>query len=247
MVLGVNGATFFISALLLSRVSLGVGGRQTTEERAGSLWRSASEAFRVTRVPKGVGTLLLISAVSVFAGAVMNVAEPLLATGPLHAGNAGYSILIAFYGTGLVTGSLLCAKAGSCLSRLRRLWIIGNAVCGVGMIGSAAAPNLAAASCAFALTGAANAIIVAIELRLLQELVSPGQLGRVLGAHDTLQNVAVLAAFLSAGALVSPGASRTAFAAGGAMLVLLAVMAAVLLAPRARSEPVSVGQLSLVD
>ena len=121
MVLGVNGATFFISALLLSRVSLGVGGRQTTEERAGSLWRSASEAFRVTRVPKGVGTLLLISAVSVFAGAVMNVAEPLLATGPLHAGNAGYSILIAFYGTGLVTGSLLCAKAGSCLSRLRRL------------------------------------------------------------------------------------------------------------------------------
>ena len=46
----------------------------------------------------GVGALVVLT------GAMFNVLAPLLATGPLHAGGSGYSVLMALYGLGMVAG-----------------------------------------------------------------------------------------------------------------------------------------------
>jgi len=224
LVLGLNGVTFLLAAALLSRVSLGTGAK-TRDGASETVWRATRAGVGIARRTPGVPALLLISAASVFAGAVMNVAEPLLATGPLHAGKAGYSLLVAVYGGGMVVMSLLCTSAGSRTARLRVLWLAGNGLCAVGMIGSAAAPSLVVAAGTFALTGAANALILSPEIRLFQQLVPGGVLGRVLGFRDTAANVAMLAAFLSAGALLSLFDTRAVFAIGGVALLALTVVA----------------------
>jgi MFS family permease len=231
LVLGLNGLTFLLAAALLSRVPLGTGGRaddeagETDDQPVETVWSATRAGIGVARRTRGVPALLVIGGASVFAGAVMNVAEPLLATGPLHAGKAGYSLLVAVYGAGMVVTSLLCTSAGGRTARLRMLWLAGNGLCAVGMLGSAVAPSLVVAAGTFALTGAANALIVSPEIRLFQQLVPSGTLGRVLGFRDTATNVAMLAAFLSAGVLLSQFGTRAVFAIGGVALLVLTVLA----------------------
>jgi MFS family permease len=165
--------------------------------------------------------LLLIAGVSILAGALMNVAEPLLATGPLHAGSSGYSVLVAVYGAAMAAGSAATARAGSSVSRLRRWLVVGMAVQGAGMIGSAAAPGLGFAIVTFALTGAGNALFCTPEVRLLQELAGERLLGRVFGLRDAVTNLAYVVAFVSSGALIAVLGVRPVFALGGVGLLAL--------------------------
>jgi MFS family permease len=152
----------------------------------------------------------------------MNVAEPLLATGRLGAGNSGYSVLVAVYGAAMVVGSLVLARAGSSVIGLRRRMLVGLVVQGAGMIGSAAAPDLGWAVASFAVTGVGNALNIGPELRLIPELVSEHILGRVFGLRDMLVNVAFTLAFLSAGAVLAAVGVRAVFVLGGlGMLVLV--------------------------
>ncbi len=153
----------------------------------------------------------------------MNVAEPLLATGPLDAGNSGYSLLVAVYGAAMVIGSVVLSRAGSSVGGLRRRLLVGLVLQGIGMIGSAAAPSLDWAVASFALTGIGNMLSVGPEIRLIQELVGERFLGRVFGLRDMLTNVAFVLAFLSAGAVLAAVGVRAVFALGGAGLVMLAI------------------------
>lgn len=235
-VLAANGATFLISAAVLrtARIASGAGPREAAEgadpreapegeaERS-SLWSSTVDGVNLTRRIPGVTVLLAIGTVSILAGALMNVAEPLLATGPLHAGSSGYSVLVAVYGAAMAAGSLAWSRAGSSVGRLRRWLLAGLAVQGIGMIGSAIAPQLAFAALTFAVTGAGNALLVGPEVRLLQELVSDRLLGRAFGLRDTLSNLAYVLAFVSAGAVLATLGVRAVFAVGGGALLLLAL------------------------
>jgi MFS family permease len=225
LVLAANGVTFLVSAALLSSIQIDRRARSPEEPEAEdervSLWTSTLEGARSAGRLPGVSVLLAIGAISILAGALMNVAEPLLATGPLHAGNSGYSLLVAVYGAAMTAGSVATSRAGSSVSRLRRWLVLGLAAQGVGMIGSAAAPNLGWASASFALTGAGNALFLGPELRLLQELVGERLLGRVFGLRDTVANLAYVLAFLSAGAVLALLGVRAVFALGGIALIAL--------------------------
>jgi MFS family permease len=247
LILAVNGATFLVSALLLSSVPFGCGTAARAEpidpanaqhasdpdpERSrGSLWSSTIDGMRSAAHIPGVGALLLVGAISVLAGGLMNIAEPLLATGPLRAGNAGYSVLVSAYGVGMVAASLINARAGSGITSLRRRLLLGILVEGIGMIGSAAAPSLSWAIASFALTGASNALLIGSEIRLFQELVSERLLGRVFGLRDTLCNVAFVVAFLTAGAVLGLLGVQAVFALGGGALVALAAISTTALRP----------------
>src|SRR6185312_5984649 len=184
-----------------------------------SLWSSTVDGVRSARRIPGVSMLLFIAGASVLAGALMNVAEPLLATGPLHAGSSGYSVLVAVYGASMAAASAATARAGSSVNRLRRWLVIGMAVQGAGMIGSAAAPSLRFATVSFALTGAGNAFLAGPEVRLLQELAGDRLLGRLFGLRDTLITSAYVVAFVSAGAVIAALGVRAVFALGGVGLL----------------------------
>ncbi|MGN6869389.1 MAG: MFS transporter [Solirubrobacteraceae bacterium] len=229
IVLAANGATFLVSAAVLrtlriDRATVSPAQSDHATERA-SLWSSTIEGVQSARRLAGVSLLLFIASASVLAGALMNVAEPLLATGPLHAGSSGYSVLVAVYGASMAAASVATARAGSSVNRLRRWLMIGMAVQGAGMIGSAAAPSLGFATISFALTGAGNGLLAGPEVRLLQELASERLLGRVFGLRDFLVNAAYVVAFVSAGAVLAALGVQAIFALGGAGLLALTAAA----------------------
>lgn len=228
-VLAANGATFLVSAVVLStvRIDRTTGSSQQTalEQKRISLWASTLDGARSARLQPGVSMLLMIGGVTVLAGALMNVAEPLLATGPLHAGSSGFSVLVAVYGAAMAAASAATARAGSSVNRLRRWLMVGMAVQGLGMIGSAAAPGLGFAMASFAVTGAGNALFSTPEVRLLQELAGTRLLGRVFGLRDTACNLAFVLAFLSAGAVLAAVGVRAVFILGGAGLLALSTAA----------------------
>jgi MFS family permease len=242
-VLAVNGFTFVVSAAVLHTVRIDSGvcesdAPEAAQDEPTSLWTLTVEGARATRQIPGVTVLLSIATVSILAGALMNVAEPLLATGPLHAGSAGYSVLVAVYGAAMAAGSLATSRAGSNVNRLRRWLVTGLVVEGLGMIGSAAAPHLAWALMTFAATGAGNALLCGPEVRLLQELVTERLLGRAFGLRDALGNLAYVLAFVSAGAVLAALGVRAVFAIGGVTLLLLALSACLRLRPeRSKALP----------
>lgn len=225
LVLAANGVTFLVSAAALRTLRIDRDttspGRSSSESERASVWSSTIQGVQAARRIPGLSVLLCIGGCSVLAGALMNVAEPLLAVGPLHAGSSGYSVLVAVYGASMAATSAATARAGSSVNRLRRWLMIGMAVQGAGMIGSAAAPSLAFAIVSFALTGAGNGLLAGPEVRLLQELASDRLLGRVFGLRDTLINSAYVLAFVSAGAVLAALGVQAIFALGGIGLLAL--------------------------
>lgn len=220
-VLAVNGATFLMSAALLAGVPLGHGNADHAD--GVSLWSATREGARAAAEMPGIPALLVTGAVSVLAASVMNVAEPLLATGPLAAGKSGYSLLVAVYGAGMVIGSVINARAGCDVGNLRSRLLVGVALNGVGMVASALAPTLGWAIGSFLLTGISNSLIVGPEARLFQELVAERLLGRVFGLQSMLTDIAYVVAFLSSGLLLTTVGVRSVFAFGGSLLLALTV------------------------
>ncbi len=245
VVLVLNALSFVGSAVLLGGVDLGPrpatagdagnegdarageSGPGAGESRHGSVWADTRAGTQAALALPGVPVLMGVGALVVLTGAMFNVLAPLLATGPLHAGGSGYSLLMALYGLGMVAGSWANARAGSDIHGLRRRWLVGIAVSGIAMAGAALAPNLGLALVAFTLIGLGENLLVGPEMRLMQEMVSERLLGRAFGLKDVLENLAFVSAFLGAGALLSLAGVRTVFVGAGLVTVALSLVGAV--------------------
>jgi sugar phosphate permease len=110
----------------------------------------------------------------------------------------------------LTLASLKPIKAGRC------------SLSGVAMAVAALAPNLPLALLAFTFVGLGENLLVGPEMRLMQEMVAERMLGRVFGLKDVLENIAFVAAFLGAGALLSLAGVRAVFVGAGLVTVALA-------------------------
>jgi MFS family permease len=234
VVLVLNAVSFVASAVLLAGVDLGPwkadspGDRADSEETPpGSVWAHTREGARAAAAMAGVPVLMIVGALVVFTGAMFNVLAPLFATGPLHTDGSGYSVLMALYGLGMVAGSWTNARAGSDIGGLRRRWLVGIGVSGAAMAVAALAPNLALALVAFTFIGLGENLLVGPEMRLMQEMVADRMLGRVFGLKDVLENIAFVAAFIGAGALLTVAGVRAVFVGAGVMTVALAFVGAV--------------------
>jgi MFS family permease len=238
VVLITNAVTFVASACLLGGLDLGPHADDPREsnEMQHSIWAQTGAGVRAVAETPGVAVLIGVAALVVLTGAMFNVLAPLFATGPLRAGESGYSILMALYGTGMVAGSLANARAGCDIPGLRRRWLFGIAMSGVAMTAAAVAPNFVAALISFTLIGLAENVLVGPEMRLVQELVAERLLGRVFGFKDVLENVAFVTAFLGAGALLTVANVRAVFVGAGLLTLGLAGVAAWSFAAEPRRE-----------
>jgi MFS family permease len=201
----VNGVTFALSALILVRLPLdrsstGVPADQMPAEA--SLLREGLGGWRDVAALIDVRIVIFASSAAMFFGGVFNVAEPLFATETLNAGEAGYSVLVAVYGIGFIVGSLSGSGGGE-PPLLRRRYVQGLAVVGVGSLFTAFAPTLGLALVTFALGGVGNGVLVVYERLLIQRRVAEGHFGRAFGLADTLASWGLAAAFLVAGGLAS--------------------------------------------
>jgi MFS family permease len=209
-----NGATFLISAALLVRLDFGKRPDSASGDHPMGLLREAREGLvEGARMP-GIQIMLLASSgILLFAG-MLNVAELLLAR-KLGAGSVGYAVLVAAYGAGFVAGSLSGARGGD-LYELKRRYLGGILVMGLGLVLCSVVPLFGAALAAFAVTGFGNGLMLVHERLIFQRVVPDRLMARLFSLADTAGSWAFALAFVAAGALLSVAGTRALFLIAGA-------------------------------
>lgn len=225
LVIGLNAATFAISAALLLRLRghvrvIAAGGEDGEPEPASTLAGIGS----VLREPV-VRTLMASSGAVILVAGTMNVAELVLAEQELGSGHAGYALLLSAYGCGLIAGSLLGARDDGAPG-IRRRYLAGLALVVAGLAGSALAPAIGFAMLAFAVTGVGNSLFVLSDRVLLQRMVPEHLHGRAFGVLDSIGAWGFGGAVLAGGLLASTLGGRATFAIAGAGLLIVLLAAA---------------------
>ena len=212
-----NAVTFMISALLLLRVPFGAKplGEPAALRRGRALFREAGAGVAATAGMSGVRTLILAAAAVLLFAGLFNVAELLLVTEELDAGQAGFSAVVAVFGLGVVVGSLTGGRGGT-LVDLKRRFLIGVLVVAAGFAAAGVAPNYAVVLAAFGVTGLGNGLVLVHERLLLQTTVSDTLMGRVFGVRDLIGSWCFAAAFIFAGVLLTLIGTRELLLLAGA-------------------------------
>ncbi len=173
----------------------------------------------------GVRIVIFAFAFGMFFGGIFNVVELPFATGALGTDVAGYSLLVAVYGVGFIIGSLQGVRGGGA-PRLKRRYLQGLLLTGVGSVAAGASFELGLALAAFAVGGYGNGLAVVHQRLLFQSEVASSLQGRVFAVTDSLLAWGFAVGFLAAGALATVATPRTLLLiVGGGELVLAAVAA----------------------
>jgi MFS family permease len=230
-ILFVNGLTFAASAVVLAPIRFGApaagagreGGRVVL-----SLLREAGMGLRVVRRMRAVRVVIAGSTAALFFGGVFNVGELPFATNELDTSDAGYSILVALFGLGFILGSLAGSSGGQSLL-LRRRFVQGAMLMGLGLLLSGLAPSLPAALVTFTLAGFGNGLLLVHERLIVQADVPDAMMGRAFGVKDALASWAFGSAYFAAGALLTLVSPRELIAAAGLGGLLVCASTAVAL------------------
>jgi MFS family permease len=234
----VDATTFFISAVVLSRLpldreealaavpvaaampsSVAVADDVNLAIVAGSPVTAADSAPIAHGVRAGLRAAREIGGLS----AVIGVgAEPLLATDELNAGGAGFALLVCLYGVGSTLGTL---RGQADL----RFLIVSLAGGGLLLCASALAQSLPFAAVTFLGTGLFGGAVMSSDHQLVARLAPAAIRGRVFGVRDSLDAMAFCTAFGGGGLIASLGGSRAVFAVSGGGALLVAALATVAL------------------
>ncbi len=229
----VNGITFLLSAGALLAVTLRPTERDAAAPAPAGLLREAWAGVRAVADDRPVRVLLLSSSAFVLFLGMLDVGELLLARDALDLSDSQFSLLVGTMGCAIGVASLFGARRGG-LGPLKRRYLAGLAVTGVGLLVAATASSFAVALAGFALTGIGNGLGLTHERLLLQRVVPDDRLGRVFGVKGALVAWSFALAFLAGGALLSLAGPRTLFAVAG--IGALAATAAAWQALRGRWE-----------
>ena len=126
--------------------------------------------------------LLIAQAIAlVFFSAVLPV-EIVYVKETLHAGDSGYGLLLASWGTGMVIGSVAFAILRG--ARLGFLLLVSTLVIGIAYLGMGAAPTLWAACAMAALGGTGNGVQWVSVISAVQELTAESMQARVISVLE---------------------------------------------------------------
>lgn len=220
----VNGTTFALSAAILRFLPFGRRAAGDPAVGRGALLREAREGLSTTAGVEGLRVVLFASSAVVLFAAMLNVAELLLAR-DLGVGAAGFAVLSAALGAGVVVGSLSGARSAA-LPDLKSRYLGGLRIVGIGLLLLSIVPIYAAALPAFFLIGLGNGLVVVHERLIFQRTVPDRLAGRAFAVLDTLASWAFAGAFILAGVLISAIGTRELLAISGAGSLLVWALAA---------------------
>jgi MFS family permease len=232
--LGVDAATFVVSALLLSGLPAIAPVRDPAAVTG--VWAEAAEGLRYVVANRQILVLVLSLFLLVAFAAVDNVALVFLTGDELHASPAGYGLAASAFGVGMLLASLACTR----LARGRRpiaLLILAVAATGAGTVVNGLAPVLAVVVAAQLLAGAGNAVENIGYDTVVQDLVPRPFLGRVFGTIGTAAQLGAAFAYTLGSFLVGLVGARATFVVAGAgtFAVLLVLVPALSRQSRADS------------
>lgn len=180
-----------------------------------SLWRYT------LATPFFQALLLVILVGNLFNGAVMEVAIPALAQGPLHAGAQGYGFILTGWGAGALAGALLASALGNRINRgFYSLLFFGLQVFAVAAL-AYAVNTLMAVGC-MATFGLLNSLGNVSFLTLIQRKLPRNLLGRIMGIF-TFCNFATLPLSVAVGGFATARFGASPVILGGAAIMLGAV------------------------
>jgi MFS family permease len=216
-ILLVNGVTFAASAVILAPLRFGAparGAGRADGTVVASLLSEARAGLGVVARMRAVRVVIAGSTAALFFGGIFNVGELPFATNELGTSDAGYSILVALFGLGFILGSL-AGSGGGPPEVLRRRFLQGSLLMGLGFLLSGLAPTLPTALFTFTLAGFGNGLLLVHERLIVQEDVPDPVMGRAFGVKDALASWAFGVAFFAAGALLTQVSPRELIAAAG--------------------------------
>ncbi|MGH2502316.1 MAG: MFS transporter [Ktedonobacterales bacterium] len=183
-----------------------------------SLWRYtlATPFFQIL--------LLVILVGNLFNGAVMEVAIPALAQGPLHAGAQGYGFILTGWGAGALAGALLASALGNRINRgFYSILFFTLQVFAVAAL-AYAVNTLMAVGC-MATFGLLNSLGNVSFLTLIQRKLPRNLLGRIMGVF-TFCNFATLPLSVAVGGFATARYGASPVILGGAAIMLGAMVIA---------------------
>ncbi|HET8755642.1 MAG TPA: MFS transporter [Solirubrobacteraceae bacterium] len=185
--------------------------------------------LRFARTNGLVRLLLIGEALALIMFTLVIPIEVIYAKESLGTTSAGFGILLASWGAGIVVGSLiyLLVKQRSAFG----LIVVSTAAVGLAYLGMASADTLFLACLASIVGGAGNGVQWISVLTALQEATPADYQARVVGLLESLGAAMPGVGYVLGGALVALGSPRTAYAFAGAGVLLL-VLAALLLRSR---------------
>lgn len=213
----INAVSFLVSAAVVAGLPLDRGralASATSRSGAPPEDRSVRAGLRDIRAVVDLPLVVIVGVGSTLCFAMINIGEPLLASGPLNAGEAGFALLVGLFGVGSTIGSALARTEIDTMLR-------GAAGSVVALALTAVAPTLAGACLTFALSGYFAGLLVTSEQRLLAKLVPAAIQGRIYGLRDAMESAAFVIAFVIGGALASVAGPRWLFGASAATAGLL--------------------------
>lgn len=246
----VNAASFWISALLLTRLgplpplqdeAAATAAGAPSQRQPGLLADTVAGLRYAAQAPlvRGLaaGTFLFVT----FA-AMDNVALVFLVKRSLHGDGIEYGMLSAIFGAGMVAASAALARWAR--RRSGAFWLIGGVISGgAGAVATGLAPTAVLAGAAQAVAGAGNSADLVGTDTLLQQRVPAALLGRAFSLVYGADQLASVVSYILAGPLVALAGPRAAFlVAGAGALAGLGVLVPGLRPPNtaaAAPEPVS--------
>jgi MFS family permease len=246
----VNAASFWISALLLTRLgplpplqddNTAATGGAPSPRQPGLLADTAAGLRYAAQAPLvralAAGTFLFVAFAS-----MDNVALVFLVKRSLHGDGIEYGMLSATFGAGMVAASVALARWARC--RPGAFWLIGGVISGAaGAVATGLAPTAVLAGAAQAVAGAGNSADLVGTDTLLQQRVPAVMLGRAFSLVYGAAQLASVVSYGLAGPLVALAGPRAAFlVAGAGALAGLGLLVPGLRAPdtaAAAPEPVS--------
>jgi predicted MFS family arabinose efflux permease len=183
-----------------------------------SLWRFALTA------PYFLILLLVLLVGNLFNGAVMEVAIPALAQGPLHAGAQGYGFILTGWGAGALAGALLASALGNRVNRGYQSILFFTAQIPFIVALAYSVNTLMAIGC-MAAFGLLNSLGNVSFLTLLQRKLPRNLLGRIMGVF-AFCNFATLPLSVAVGGFATARFGATSVIVGGALIQLAAMVIA---------------------
>jgi MFS family permease len=153
--------------------------------------------------------------------------EVIYAKETLGASDSGYGLLLASWGAGMVLGSLVFAALRR--ASLAHLLFFSTLTVGVGYLGMAAAPALAAACAAAMVGGTGNGVQWVAMVSTVQELTAPSMQARVMSVLESLGAAMPGIGFLLGGLISNATAPRATFLVAGLGVLATVAVAAPLL------------------
>jgi MFS family permease len=181
-----------------------------------------SAGLRFARTNPLVRLLLIGEALALVMFTLVVPIEVIYAKESLETTSAGFGILLASWGVGIVVGSLvyLVVKHRSTLG----LIVVSTAAVGLAYLGMASAETLLLACIASIVGGAGNGVQWISVVTALQEATPADYQARIVGLLESLGAAMPGVGYVLGGALVALGSPRTAYAFAGAGVLLLVLI-----------------------